>query len=97
MGCGELARLAGILAVPAGTAQAEGETMRIQIDLSPLGPILLEVDEARELHRQLGVIFDAVPNWKRWSLPDLSRGWCPQATAGMSQPEMRRLAGAVGE
>lgn len=71
--------------------------MKIQVDLSPLGPILLDVDEARELYRQLGDVF-AGPAWLHRDAPGIARPSAHgQSTAGMPISEMRRLTGAVGE
>ena len=66
--------------------------VQIELEIPPIGNVLLSLDDARELYRQLGAVFDAAPNWKRYELPDLSKPWqFDWPTKTMC------LTGAVGE
>lgn len=64
--------------------------MKIQVDLSPLGPILLDVDEAREIYRQLGDVFGG-ESWLMREAPGVRK------TEPLTPGEIRWLTGAVGE
>lgn len=71
--------------------------MKIEVGLSPLGPVLVDVPENCELHRQLRQLFDR-PIWLHQGPPGMARSMAHgQSTAGMPIAEMRRLTGAVGE
>lgn len=69
--------------------------VQVELEIPPIGNVLLSLEDARDLHRQLSAVFDAAPNGKRYELPDLSKPW--QLEPFEWPTKTMCLTGAVGE
>lgn len=74
--------------------------VQIELEIPPIGNVLLSLEDARELYRQLDAVFVTALEWRRWVPPEIETpkpNWQADRFQWQHPHIVRHLTGAVGE